>query len=766
MNINKYTRNCFRLFLFVILNSVFLNAYSQTLSGRVIDENRNPIEFANVVLLTVGDSAMVSGTISKQDGGFVFPSSVKEGDYLLRVSFIGYGTVVQSCRVPLEIGDIMIKPSSSQLDGVVVKGNAIQNNTAGYKVNVQALQFAKDRDFMDFMQFMPGITLKDDKLMIIGNAPSAYYIDGVRITDMNVIRSLSSDRISTIEVDYMAGAEENSSAVGGIIRIKTKRDLRGGYDGNARFCATAYPSNGIGCENISSLLSASIGKLYVFNSFSLYDNRPETKEEEGSWSKTDNVGDYTSLRTGNNMYRNIDDYLGLSYEFDARHILKGSASYSYSYNKDGETAQSVNDGMEVLSYASSPGHLHSVQTVADYSWQPMAGRQLNITADYIYRHQDVTQFYDYGSVVTESGQKQNTHMLRLMLKWQQPLGRAGLLTTGLDYQYTHYGNNLDVRTTMDSHLPAAFATFKGKYKSLMFDLGLRVQNTAMEVNDGGMSSRHNDFGVYPTINLMLMADSRHRHMLNLSYKYSIEDLPYSVISNYKRYTSPYYYVTGNTGLTAPSAHQLMLMATLWGKWTLIGGYAYSDNSICFVTEPSPDNASQTQVKPYNSGYVQAVMFGTEVMLTPFKFLTSKPRIQLKSTGGSILGKHYSSPAGFTFDWVNDIRFSGTFSAGVNIHYEGDSEFLDTKYREVYSLRINGTKSFCKERLLINVEALPLVKNRVRITENDIMRSIYANKSKNEYLRVSLTWRFSGGKHLMEQSTPTNIQNYKIYEREQ
>lgn len=753
-----------RFLVSIVLNCVFLSSYSQTLRGRVTDEKLSPMEFANVVLQTVGDSVMVNGTVTGQDGSFEFPQTVKEGDYLLRVSFIGYGTVVQRCHVPSDTGDIMLKPSSSQLNGVVVKGNAIQNSTTGYKVNVQSLRFAKDRDFMDIMQFMPGVTVQDGKLKVIGNAPSAYYIDGVRVTDLEIIKSLSSDRISTIEVDYMAGAEESSSAIGGVIRIKTRRDLRGGYDGDVRLGATAHPSNGIDSENASSQLSASIGKLYVFNNLRLSNARPKVEEEEGCRSETDATDGYTSLRTGKYMYKNVGEYLGLSYQFDAKNVLKGSASYDYSYAKTEETARSVSRGTETLSRSVSPERLHSVQGVADYAWKPKPGSQLAVIVDYLYRHQDTKQLYYYDDADTQT--RQNTHLLRLQSKWQQPLGKAGLLTVGLDYQQTRYSNDLCIRTTMHSYAPAAFATFKGKYKALMFDLGLRVQNTEMKVKDGGVTSSHNDFGVYPTVNLMWMADAKRRHVLNLSYKYNIEDLPYSAISNYKNYTSPYYYVTGNPELTTPLSHQLMLMATLWGKWNIIGGYAYSDNSIYFVTEPSPDDASQTQVKPYNSGYIQVMMLGTEVMFTPFKWLTSKPRIQLKSTRGNVLGTHYSSPAAFTFDWVNDIRFSKTFSAGVYFHYEEEAEHLETTLKEVYNLRLNVSKSFCKESLLLTVDAMPWVKNRVLITETDLIRSVYENKSKNEYLRVSLTWRFSGGKHLREQSTPSNIQNYKVYEREQ
>ena len=45
-------------------------AYSQDITGRITDERNVPLAYANVVLLSLPDSAFVSGTISGEDGEF------------------------------------------------------------------------------------------------------------------------------------------------------------------------------------------------------------------------------------------------------------------------------------------------------------------------------------------------------------------------------------------------------------------------------------------------------------------------------------------------------------------------------------------------------------------------------------------------------------------------------------------------------------------------------------------------------------------------
>ena len=41
--------------------------YSQTVAGKIVDESNQPIEFANIVCLSLPDSTFIYGTISDQD---------------------------------------------------------------------------------------------------------------------------------------------------------------------------------------------------------------------------------------------------------------------------------------------------------------------------------------------------------------------------------------------------------------------------------------------------------------------------------------------------------------------------------------------------------------------------------------------------------------------------------------------------------------------------------------------------------------------------
>lgn len=75
----------------------------QELKGVVVDENKAPIGFANVVLLKA-DSTYLAGTVTDENGFFVFREN-QDSSRFIKISSIGYAT--QTIDIPLT-GDLGI----------------------------------------------------------------------------------------------------------------------------------------------------------------------------------------------------------------------------------------------------------------------------------------------------------------------------------------------------------------------------------------------------------------------------------------------------------------------------------------------------------------------------------------------------------------------------------------------------------------------------------------------------------------------------------
>ena len=109
------------VFLFVLKGIILpVSLSAQTISGKLIDENSQPLPYANVTLLSLPDSAFVNGTISSEDGTFKLEATSE--NQILKISSIGYKTVYKP-TTPAHIGIVQLVSDAQMLGEVVVKGS-------------------------------------------------------------------------------------------------------------------------------------------------------------------------------------------------------------------------------------------------------------------------------------------------------------------------------------------------------------------------------------------------------------------------------------------------------------------------------------------------------------------------------------------------------------------------------------------------------------------------------------------------------------------
>lgn len=88
--------------------------YSQ-ISGKLVDEEKQPIEFCSIQLLSLPDSAFIAGAVSNKSGVFHFEESAHVNSFL-KISYIGYETICLSAA-KADIGVIQLVPLATQLKG-------------------------------------------------------------------------------------------------------------------------------------------------------------------------------------------------------------------------------------------------------------------------------------------------------------------------------------------------------------------------------------------------------------------------------------------------------------------------------------------------------------------------------------------------------------------------------------------------------------------------------------------------------------------------
>ena len=144
-----------KVFLFGLIGIILpVSLSAQTISGKLIDENSQPLPYANVTLLSLPDSAFVNGTISSEDGTFKLEATSE--NQILKISSIGYKTVYKP-TTPAHIGIVQLVSDAQMLGEVVVKGSrpVIKREIDRMVFNVESSPVAQGSSVMDLLRQTP-----------------------------------------------------------------------------------------------------------------------------------------------------------------------------------------------------------------------------------------------------------------------------------------------------------------------------------------------------------------------------------------------------------------------------------------------------------------------------------------------------------------------------------------------------------------------------------------------------------------------------------
>ena len=170
---------------------------AQTVSGILIDEKEKPLPFANVVLLSLPDSAFVSGTISGEDGSFTLEATSE--NQIVRISSIGYNTVYKSIR-PANMGVIQLQWNTTQLGEVVVKGNLPKTRIKddALVTTIQNSPLAHAGTANDVLGRVPGVIKNGESIEVLGKGSPIIYINGRQVRNASELDQLSSASIKDV----------------------------------------------------------------------------------------------------------------------------------------------------------------------------------------------------------------------------------------------------------------------------------------------------------------------------------------------------------------------------------------------------------------------------------------------------------------------------------------------------------------------------------------------------------------------------------------
>ena len=219
--------------------SVGLGLAQENIRGRVVDDRKNPIAFANIVAQLKTDSTLVKGGVSDADGRFAL-EVMDPNDCFLSISYIGFKTRRIASIKAANLGTIILETTAEELSEVAVVAEKpfIQREQDKLVVNVENSIVSAGGTTLEVLAKSPGIIIdQDDNISLSGRSGVRVYIDNkdTRLQGeqlANLLRSLPSSNIEKIEIISNPSVKYEAQGNAGIINIVTKKGRLYGTNGS------------------------------------------------------------------------------------------------------------------------------------------------------------------------------------------------------------------------------------------------------------------------------------------------------------------------------------------------------------------------------------------------------------------------------------------------------------------------------------------------------------------------------------------------------
>ena len=204
-------------------------------------ETKQPLPGASVQLISLPDSLLATATTSEQ--GVFRINRLQQGEYLLKITFVGYETLEKPINLSenLWLGTLKIVPSEQYLDEVEVKGRLPRAEQKGdtTEYNARAYQTQPDASAEDLIRKMPGIIVESGQVQAQGENVRQVLVDGQRFFGNDPRTALSNLPAEVIEKIQVFDQESDQAQFTGFddgqltktINIITRSDKKNGEFG-------------------------------------------------------------------------------------------------------------------------------------------------------------------------------------------------------------------------------------------------------------------------------------------------------------------------------------------------------------------------------------------------------------------------------------------------------------------------------------------------------------------------------------------------------
>lgn len=682
------------------------------ITGKLVNEQNVPVDYATVSLLKTTDSTVVKGTLTSEAGIYTF-ENVKPGNYIVKASNIGYAKTITA---PFTIekgkdlftpGDIKMSTTSKTLSTVNVISTKplIERKIDRTVMNVENSILAAGNNAMEILERAPGVTIdKDDNISLKGKQGVTVMIND-KLTYLSAqelatfLRSTDGNTISSIEIITNPSAKYDAAGNSGIINIKLKKNKQSGTNGNFT-AAVARASSIRNSQNLN--INHKEGNLNVFGSLSRGDiphNRLIDINRKTVVNGVDNYFIQKSRSPQTYHYNNfkIGADLDVSKKNTVGFVVSGNSDknqgQNYNHTDIGSTRTTVDSSLNTNSLMD--GKFSNIAVNLNERWQiDTLGQTLSADLDYSrFNNNNNANYITYYSLPDGSVQHapqllQNETPSVITIRsakidYAKPLSKTVKFEAGAKFSDVKTDNDLRAQkfdgtayvndTTRSNRfiytekISAGYLNLNKQYKTGSVQVGLRAEYTQSNGNLIGSAPVDRSYlNFFPSVFLNQTLDKKNE--LTFSYSRRIDRPNYSQLNPFVYYLDPYTFSKGNAFLKPQYTNNFEL-GYVYNKTIDVSlGYSHTTDANTEIILTQGNKSFQTTLNlatqtSYNinifAPYTIAKWWTGNANFNGFNNTYKANNIN----GGNI----DNGSAGFVFKTTQNLVF-GTFKAEVQYNY--------------------------------------------------------------------------------------------------
>ena len=714
-----------RVILLSVMCLVAIASNAQSISGRVIDEQSQPMPFANVVLVNHTDSAFIVGAVTKDDGTFSIATDRNDG--LLKVTSVGYTTKYLDARTG-NVGDIQMQPDTKELGEVVVKGERPQYKmtTGGMTVDIQNSLLKDVGTADDVLSMLPQVQGGDGNFTVFTKGTPEIYINNKKVQNARELKQLKSSDIKSVDVITSPGAKYNAE-VGAVIRIKTKKHQGDGISMEA-YSQVKYNEKWTTYDDAT--VKYRTGGLEVFGNMMINNgNHSEDNTVTTDIRANGNHVKIIQICPNNFWYTMLGGQIGASYDFNDDNSIGFSYTLSGSLYEGGtvQAQQTItrNNALEgmvdqfiEMNISDRPQHEANIYYVGK------AGKLgIDFNGSWIWKKnvRDQASFEHSlqlaDRTVTTHNENRN-HMLAGKLVLIYPIWK-GELSAGTEMSRSNshgiYSNVEQVVSPSNDEIKqsnvSGFVEYKLKLGDWSLNGGLRYEAVTSDYYSFGQyqtepSRKYHD--LFPNLSV---GWQKNKWGIQLGYNKRISRPNYQALNSNVQYDNRYEYESGNP-LLRPTIKQNLDLNVTYSWLNFTAGYSHNKdlrlNFGCLYQEGTEitiwTNRNFDKFESFNASLTASPKFG---FYSPT--LTLSYWQQNFDTQAYGLATKRNKPE-WQINFRNWFTINKTTKAMLYLHYSTSHDYGFNHYAHEFNINARVQKTFLDGNLTVALFANDIFRN--------------------------------------------------------